>query len=120
MEEPAAKKQKSQATEDAVAAENADAKAPAPPVSGYLSRDCSAMEEEKAQVIRFQVISNDGKPEHMMWLIGLKNIYSQQLPNMPKEYIVRLVLDRYSAASRAVVCASSRAEVRVDAGTTSR
>jgi hypothetical protein len=27
-------------------------------------------------------------------LIGLKNIFSKQLPNMPKEYIARLVLDR--------------------------
>lgn len=27
-------------------------------------------------------------------LIGLKNIFGRQLPNMPKEYIVRLVMDR--------------------------
>lgn len=27
-------------------------------------------------------------------LVGLKGIFSRQLPNMPKEYIVRLVLDR--------------------------
>jgi hypothetical protein len=27
-------------------------------------------------------------------LIGLKNIFARQLPNMPKEYIVRLVMDR--------------------------
>lgn len=27
-------------------------------------------------------------------MIGLKNIFSKQLPNMPKEYIARLVLDR--------------------------
>ena len=45
-------------------------------------------------IIVFQVVSNDGKPEHMVWLITLKNIFSQQLPNMPKEYIARLVLDR--------------------------
>ena len=32
----------------------------------------------------------------MIWLITLKNIFSQQLPNMPREYIARLVLDRYS------------------------
>ena len=30
----------------------------------------------------------------MVFLIGLKNIFSKQLPNMPKEYIARLVLDR--------------------------
>lgn len=28
-------------------------------------------------------------------LIGLKNIFARQLPNMPKEYIVRLLMDRY-------------------------
>ena len=27
-------------------------------------------------------------------LIALKNIFSRQLPNMPREYIARLVLDR--------------------------
>lgn len=27
-------------------------------------------------------------------LICLKNIFSKQLPNMPREYIARLVLDR--------------------------
>ena len=53
---------------------------------------------KSAGTIRFQVVTNDGKPEHMIWLIGIKNIYSQQLPNMPKEYIVRLVLDRQQRA----------------------
>ncbi len=35
--------------------------------------------------------------EFCLWflrLIGLKNIFARQLPNMPKEYIVRLVMDR--------------------------
>jgi hypothetical protein len=27
-------------------------------------------------------------------MVDLKNIYAKQLPNMPKEYIVRLVFDR--------------------------
>ena len=31
----------------------------------------------------------------LLRLIGLKNIFARQLPNMPKEYIVRLVMDRY-------------------------
>lgn len=30
----------------------------------------------------------------MIWLITLKNIFAKQLPKMPKDYIVRLVLDR--------------------------
>ena len=39
------------------------------------------------------VIKNDGEEQNVVWLIALKNIFSKQLPNMPKEYIVRLVLD---------------------------
>jgi histone acetyltransferase len=30
----------------------------------------------------------------MKMLIDLKNIFSRQLPKMPKEYIVKLVFDR--------------------------
>lgn len=30
----------------------------------------------------------------MIQLIALKNIFAKQLPKMPKEYIVRLVMDR--------------------------
>ena len=40
------------------------------------------------------IVQNDGKEENMIRLIGLKNLFSKQLPKMPKEYIVRLVLDR--------------------------
>ena len=29
----------------------------------------------------------------MLWLIGLQNVFSHQLPRMPKEYITRLVFD---------------------------
>nr|VDD29548.1 unnamed protein product [Brassica oleracea] len=31
--------------------------------------------------------------KHMMCLIGLKNIFARQLPNMPKEYIVCFLMD---------------------------
>ena len=44
--------------------------------------------------LEYRVITNDGDAQHLKWLIGVKNIFSQQLPKMPKEYIVRLVLDR--------------------------
>ena len=46
--------------------------------------------------LEYRVVSNDGFRQHLVWLIGVKNIFSQQLPKMPKEYIVRLVLDRYA------------------------
>jgi histone acetyltransferase len=58
------------------------------------SRDDYAKSEEDKGLISFPVVYNDGAPEHMVALIGLKNIFSAQLPKMPKEYIVRLVLDR--------------------------
>ena len=50
--------------------------------------------QESSGLLRFVCCRNDAVDEHMVWLVGLKNIFSRQLPNMPKEYIVRLVLDR--------------------------
>ncbi|KAJ6938653.1 hypothetical protein NC651_005174 [Populus alba x Populus x berolinensis] len=50
--------------------------------------------QEEAGRLKFVCYSNDGIDEHMVWLIGLKNIFARQLPNMPKEYIVRLLMDR--------------------------
>ena len=43
--------------------------------------------------ITYEVVTNDGQDESMIRLIALKNIFSKQLPKMPREYIVRLVLD---------------------------
>ncbi|KAI8853383.1 histone acetyltransferase NGF-1 [Chytridium lagenaria] len=44
--------------------------------------------------IQFRVVLPDKSDESMILLTGLKNIYQKQLPNMPKEYIARLVYDR--------------------------
>ncbi|KAK6940751.1 Bromodomain [Dillenia turbinata] len=55
--------------------------------------DNSTSYEEEGR-LKFVCQSNDSVDEHMVWLIGLKNIFARQLPNMPKEYIVRLVMDR--------------------------
>ncbi|KAJ0878082.1 putative histone acetyltransferase chromatin remodeler Bromodomain family [Helianthus annuus] len=60
----------------------------------YCAREESLKREEEAGKLKFVCVSNDKIDEHMMWLIGLKNIFARQLPNMPKEYIVRLVMDR--------------------------
>ena len=46
-------------------------------------------------LIQFRVVLPDKSDESMILLTGLKNIYQKQLPNMPKEYIARLVYDRY-------------------------
>jgi hypothetical protein len=44
--------------------------------------------------ITFETFTNDGSAISNEALINLKNIFSRQLPKMPKEYIVRLVFDR--------------------------
>ena len=46
------------------------------------------------EILNFKVITNDDTDSSCRYLIILKNIFSKQLPKMPKEYIVRLVLDR--------------------------
>jgi hypothetical protein len=43
--------------------------------------------------ITFEVVSNNNTDEASIRLVDLKNIFSRQLPKMPKEYIVRLVFD---------------------------
>lgn len=53
----------------------------------------SVLEERRGE-IEFRVVKNDGAPESMILLTGLKNIFQKQLPKMPKEYIARLVYDR--------------------------
>ncbi|KAK4054367.1 histone acetyltransferase [Microbotryomycetes sp. JL221] len=57
-------------------------------------RERPAIAEERAGIIRFAVVTNDGKPDSMIILTGLKNIFQKQLPKMPREYIARLVYDR--------------------------
>ncbi|XP_038692450.1 histone acetyltransferase GCN5-like isoform X1 [Tripterygium wilfordii] len=60
----------------------------------YSAREETLKIEEEAGRLKFVCCSNDGIDEHMIWLIGLKNIFGRQLPNMPKVYIVRLLMDR--------------------------
>ncbi|KAG9031779.1 histone acetyltransferase [Tulasnella sp. JGI-2019a] len=52
--------------------------------------------EERKGFIRFAVVNNDGDPEKMIILTGLKCLFQRQLPKMPREYIARLVYDRNS------------------------
>lgn len=60
----------------------------------YTLREEYLIKQEQEGEIAFKYVENNGDPYNMMYLIGLKNIFSKQLPNMPKEYICRLVLDR--------------------------
>ncbi|EAN33702.1 Histone acetyltransferase GCN5 [Theileria parva strain Muguga] len=61
---------------------------------GFLHRDAGGAKEEDLGIITFECITNDREPGHMIKLITVKNIFSRQLPKMPREYIVRLVFDR--------------------------
>lgn len=65
--------------------------------SHHAARDEAARQEERRGHIEFHVISNSvvKKPSQQigLWLIGLQNVFSHQLPRMPKEYITRLVFD---------------------------
>ncbi|GCB71878.1 hypothetical protein scyTo_0001729 [Scyliorhinus torazame] len=66
-------------------------------LSANAARDEAARLEERRGVIEFHVIGNSlsqrSNKKIMMWLVGLQNVFSHQLPRMPKEYITRLVFD---------------------------
>ncbi|CAH0558007.1 unnamed protein product [Brassicogethes aeneus] len=53
--------------------------------------------EEKLKVIEMHVVGNSlTEPitkQTMLWLIGLQNVFSRQLPRMPVEYITQLLFD---------------------------
>ncbi|KRX08151.1 Bromodomain [Pseudocohnilembus persalinus] len=61
---------------------------------GFSQRDQYGKSEEEQGILDFRVIKNDKTSENCRRLIDLKNIFSRQLPKMPKEYIVKLVFDR--------------------------
>lgn len=50
--------------------------------------------EERTGMIEIRVVNNDGTKESTIILAGLKNLFQKQLPEMPKDYIARLVYDR--------------------------
>ncbi|XP_034238428.1 histone acetyltransferase KAT2A isoform X1 [Thrips palmi] len=60
-------------------------------------RDAAVKVEESKGLIRFHVVGNSlsqsVSKQTMLWLIALQNVFSHQLPRMPKEYITRLVFD---------------------------
>jgi len=58
------------------------------------ARDAKAKQEERKGVLRFDLVTNDSKREHLLMLVTLRNIFSKQLPKMPKQYITRLIFDR--------------------------
>lgn len=68
----------------------------------YSFKERPAVQEELDGTIKFRVVNNDNSSEHLIILMGLKNIFQKQLPKMPREYISRLVFDK-SHVSIAIV-----------------
>eukprot|EP00301_Raphidiophrys_heterophryoidea_P004748 c12040_g1_i1.p1 GENE.c12040_g1_i1~~c12040_g1_i1.p1 ORF type:complete len:686 (-),score=172.98 c12040_g1_i1:216-2273(-) len=71
-------------------------------------REDAARRQEEDKAVEFRMVDNDGKPETLVLLLALKNIFSRQLPKMPKEYIVRLVFDKLH---RSMVCIKKGGDV---------
>ena len=70
----------------------------------YAEREAWLTKQEQEGDIRFECVKYTGECNltHLEWLLSLKNIFSRQLPNMPKEYIVRLVFDKHHRSMVAV------------------
>ena len=66
---------------------------PSSDLGHYVTREIHLRKQESDGELVYKTIKNDGDEQNMIWLITLKNIFSKQLPNMPKEYIVRLVFN---------------------------
>lgn len=52
--------------------------------------------ELRKGIIRIVPVENDGEPRSLVILTGLKTLFQKQLPNMPRDYIARLVFDSNS------------------------
>lgn len=80
------------------AAQQAGVAAPLPlpvvPDNTYMSREARHIERERSGELEARYIKNDGSMESGRLLIGLKNVFAKCLPNMPKEYICRLIFER--------------------------
>ncbi|KAI3436320.1 hypothetical protein D9Q98_002373 [Chlorella vulgaris] len=60
----------------------------------YMSREKRHTERERSGELTAKYVKNDGSIENGRLLTGLKNVFSKCLPNMPKEYICRLIFER--------------------------
>jgi len=62
-----------------------------------VPRDETAKMEESQKIIEFHVVKNSlTRPvskQTMLWLVGLQDVFSHQLPKTPKEYITQLLFD---------------------------
>lgn len=59
----------------------------------YIQRWVRMSREERNENVKFRVVRNDSR-DNLLHLLGLKNVFVKQLPNMPRPYVSRLVFDR--------------------------
>lgn len=50
----------------------------------YSQREEALIKREQDGDIAFRYVFNNDDPQNLIYLVGLKNIFSKQLPNMPK------------------------------------
>lgn len=60
----------------------------------YITREEDFVKREKQGELKFVFLRNDDGIHTLKLLTDLKNIFSRQLPNMPKDYIAKLVFDK--------------------------
>jgi hypothetical protein len=53
-------------------------------VGAYSQREEALIKREQEGEIQFRYVLNNDDPQNLIHLVGLKNIYGKQLPNMPK------------------------------------
>lgn len=61
-----------------------------------IKTEKAAIVEIRKGVIQVTPVENDQQPRSLIILTGLKTLFQKQLPNMPREYIARLVYDTNS------------------------
>eukprot|EP00210_Caulerpa_lentillifera_P008028 g7665.t1 len=65
------------------------------PLTGvHVTREQSFIQREATGELQFLFIQNEDSIHTSKLLIDIKNVYSRQLPNMPRDYICKLVLDK--------------------------
>mgnify|MGYP002628747738 CR=1 FL=1 len=97
-EQPRPESNSDQQRDGEPAAAAAAAATASPPLGAYLAREAHLAAAELRGDLSFEYVLNDGSRASSVWLAGLRSVYSKQLPNMPKEYVARLVFDRRHAS----------------------
>lgn len=71
-----------------------DSKKPADTAEKEKNDVAPARKPNNYDKLKYVVVTNDGRDESLIKLVGLKSLFAKQLPKMPRAYIARLVFDR--------------------------